>query len=140
MWVARTDMTPVLDRVLDKIEVTDACWIWTGARNNRGYGQIRDENAQMVMAHRAVWEAVVGPIPDGLVLDHLCRVQWCVNPDHLEPVTQAENLLRGTTVNAAHASRTHCPQGHPYAPPHLIIERDGSRKCRTCKNNRRRKR
>lgn len=70
------------------------CWIWTGELNRNGYGRVW-RLGRRVMAHRAMYELLVGPIPEGLVLDHLCRVRCCVNPKHLEPVTVRENTIRG---------------------------------------------
>jgi hypothetical protein len=82
------------ERIWLKIERKDGHWLWTGARTSKGYGKIGIDKA-VVRAHRAVYELLVEPIPDGLVLDHLCRVTSCVNPSHLEPVTQGENVRRG---------------------------------------------
>ena len=89
-----------------------------------------------VLGHRWVWEAFNGPIPDGLVIDHLCRNPACVNPAHLEPVLQRENLLRGDTFQARNASKTECPQGHQYDEANLIRSKDGRRKCKACHRER----
>jgi hypothetical protein len=86
-----------LDRIATKIELAiDGCWTWTGAKASHGYG-----NTARTTAHREVWELLIGPIPDGLTLDHLCRNPLCVNPDHLEPVTCAENLRRARLARSA---------------------------------------
>lgn len=85
------------------------CWIWTGAFT-RAYGAFRDEQSRMVKAH--VW--AFGGKPGGFVLDHLCRTPACVRKTHLELVTPAENTLRGVSVSAVNAAKTHCPKGHPY--------------------------
>jgi hypothetical protein len=83
--------------------------------------------------HRVAYELLVGPIPEGLELDHLCRNTRCVNPEHLEPVTGRENLMRAVSSWAAkNAAKTHCPQGHPYDEENTKVKRDGGRACRAC--------
>ena len=88
--------TPVntMDHFWAKVDKTDTCWLWTSTLNWDGYGQIRMQG-KMRIAHRLSYETLVGPIPGGLELDHLCKVRNCVRPDHLEPVTHAENVARG---------------------------------------------
>lgn len=83
---------------VEKIQFSDSCWLWTGCTNsNGGYGRVYLSNPKRSqVAHRYIWEQVVGPIPAGMELDHLCRVRNCVNPDHLEPVTRGENMRRGS--------------------------------------------
>lgn len=105
-------------------DAPDGCWLWTGGLSVAGYGRIRI-NTVLHYTHRLVYELLAGPIPEGLEIDHLCRVRACCNPAHLEPVTHAENVRRED------ASVTHCPKGHAYEGHNLI--RDGnSRKCRIC--------
>ena len=82
--------------LFDRITVTETCWLWTGPKYHNGYGQARGGRV-----HRLMYEALVGPIPDGLELDHLCRIRECVNPEHLEPVTRAENARRARTRGEA---------------------------------------
>jgi hypothetical protein len=115
-----------------KVERGASCWEWTGARDAYGYGFFRvDSETSMVRPHRWAYEHLRGRIPDGLVLDHLCRNPSCVNPDHLEIVTQAENTRRGNAgINMA--SKTHCPQGHAYEGENLYVSPSGRRHCRTC--------
>lgn len=135
-------LRPALDRFADKIALTDSgCIEWIGGLNGVGYGQFyvgRDSYDQTGKgyAHRWSYEHHVGPIPPGMHLDHLCRNRSCVNPEHLEPVTIRENLLRGETSTAAHAAKTHCPQGHPYEGPNLYVSPSGSRVCRECNRSR----
>lgn len=119
-------------------KVESGCWEWTGHRNAMtGYGAL-NVNRVSTLAHRFSYEMNKGPIPAGLVIDHLCRNRACVNPDHLEVVSQRENCLRGEGISAIRARQTHCANGHPFAPPHLMtyIRNTGNlvRRCRTCLN------
>lgn len=106
------------------------CWLWTASRSD-GYGHFHVSRARMP-AHRYAYELLVGPIPEGLILDHLCRVRHCVNPAHLEPVTSAENTLRGYGMPARNARKTHCKYGHEFTPENTRRTRLG-RECRTCR-------
>lgn len=122
----------------------DECWEWQGSLQRHGYGHIYigkiDGSKRFRSAHRVAYELEVGPIPDGLVLDHLCRNPICVNPSHLEPVTQRINLLRGETVPARRAAKTHCKRGHPFDEENTRIDKKGRRVCRTCASDRQRER
>lgn len=114
---------------LAKIEKTDYCWLWTGAPDSHGYGQT-PLNGRRVMAHRWSYEYHVGPIPEGKILDHLCRNPPCVNPVHLEPVTQKINMERSIT-----GTKTVCAQGHDLTDPANLKRRGGSSdrwRCRPC--------
>lgn len=113
----------------------NGCWEWVGCITRTGYGLARPHGRKGggTQAHRAVYQMMVGPIPEGLVLHHVCRNRLCVRPDHLEAVTQHENLLMDGSTIASQVARTHCPQGHPYAGDNLIA-RDGRRHCRACRN------
>jgi hypothetical protein len=114
-------------------EDENGCWIWSGRQNSNGYGMTTKTNSHTsVVVHRYVYELLVGPIPPGLDLDHLCRVRLCANPKHLEPVTRRENLLRGQTLNGKAAAATHCPAGHPYDGENLHVNPRGHRYCREC--------
>ena len=120
----------------------DGCWKWFGplTRGTHGhYGQI-NVDGQRYKAHRLAWLLFRGPIPDGFHMDHLCRNTRCVNPDHLEPVTQRENNLRSLSPAASNARKTHCIRGHEFTLDNLIIRRNGSRQCRACTNLRARER
>ncbi len=119
------------ERLLAKIKkLPGGCWQWVGAIGTHGYGRFRADGKTQ-QAHRVSYTVHKGPIPAGLDLDHLCRNRGCVNPDHLEPVTRRENLLRGETFTAANAAKTHCPQGHPYDEENTMID-SGGRKCKIC--------
>ena len=120
---------------VDRSGGPDACWPWTANRKPSGYGQFR-LCGRTHRSHRVGYEIQVGPIPDGLVIDHLCRNRACQNAKHLEPVTIGENIRRGDTGKGSNpqAGKTHCPQGHPYSGDNLII-RTGKyrgRRCRAC--------
>jgi hypothetical protein len=125
-----------MQRFWDKVAKTDGCWLWM-ACIDRGYGQFGiDGNVRR--AHRVAYELLVGPIPEGLVLDHLCRNPACVNPAHLEPVTLGENVMRGETISAVNAAKTHCLRGHPFDEENTYGQRGGKgRGCRTCRRERR---
>lgn len=121
-------------RFVEKVDFTTSCWLWTAYRNENGYGRFWHEG-HLRPAHRVSYELLVGSIDPGLVLDHLCRVRHCVNPGHLEPVTERENLVRGTGWAGRHAAKTHCPQGHPYSEANTYTG-NGRRKCRICQHAR----
>lgn len=112
----------------------EECWTWLGSTSTVGYGRLTHEKT-LHMAHRLSYELQVGPIADGLVIDHLCRTTNCVNPAHLEPVTTRTNVLRGIGPSAANTRKTHCPAGHPYAGENLAFYKT-YRMCRTCKRQR----
>lgn len=113
------------DNIAAKIDFGPGCWLWMGATQTRGYGSAA-LNGRTHLAHRLVYELLVGPIPTGLTLDHLCYVKRCVNPNHLEPVTAVENKRRETS------SRTHCLRGHELAGANLRVNGNGHRSCKTC--------
>lgn len=120
------------DRFWAKVtKADDGCWLWTGAVTSRGYGCVGREG-RVFSTHRFAYEALVGPIPAGLTLDHLCRVKVCCNPEHLEPVTAAENVRRHA------ATITHCLAGHEYTPENTLRNSAGHRYCRACSLPRRR--
>ena len=128
-------------RLWSRILLGDDCWEWTGCRSAKGYGLIYKSGATK-RVHRVVYELLVGPIPDGLQLDHLCRNRGCANPSHLDPVDTRENTLRGVGLTSQNAVKTHCAQGHPFTGENLYL-RTGSRRgreCRECKRNWDRKR
>lgn len=135
---------PVTERVKSKVATdSNGCWIWQGYVQANGYAKIGVKlNGKHVMryAHRVMYEETVGPVPEGLDLDHLCRVRRCVNPEHLEPVTRSENLLRGDAgiyARQVTAKKTHCKHGHPlsgdnlYTPPGT-----NKRHCKECNRQR----
>jgi hypothetical protein len=113
----------------------DECWEWTGTSCGR-YGRFYiDETMKAFPAYRFSYELLVAPIPDGLVIDHLCRNPACVNPAHLEPVTHGENILRGIGPTAENAKKTHCKYGHEFTPENTYSRPSypNGRECRECK-------
>ena len=107
------------------------CDLWPGATTRDGYGRHRVQGRH-VYVHVEAWEAIHGPKPAGLELDHLCRVPPCRNVAHLELVTHRENVLRGENPAAWKARQTHCYRGHPLSGENLKIDHHGHRQCRTC--------
>ena len=118
------------------------CWEWIGARDSRGYGNVRI-GRRVQKAHRAVWEAMCGPIDPGYECDHLCRVPWCVNPEHLELVSHAENVRRGAArwvPGALQRAKRRCPHGHAYTKANTYVQPStGGRACWTCSRERKRR-
>lgn len=139
------------ERFWSKVKVQPTgCWRWT-ATGSDGYGLFRI-GERHYRAHRVAYESLVGPIGEGLQLDHQCHTQdvscpggaecphrRCVNPAHLQQATNRENALRGRSFSAENAVKTHCPQGHRYDVNNTYVDRVGWRHCRTCKRDRRRK-
>lgn len=135
------------DRFFSRIERDGDCWLWTGALGGGGYA-LFGANGKRGMAHRWSYEHHVGPIPDGMEIDHVCHTRAvragtceggddcqhrrCVNPAHLDVVTRVENVARGN----GHGRETHCPQGHPYNDENTYITPNGWRDCRRCINRR----
>lgn len=126
-------MSDASERFWSKVRKSDGCWEWTAGRFEDGYGQFWLDGRPR-KAHRVSFEMAGGVIPDGLEIDHLCRNRPCVNPDHLEPVTHQENMIRRA------ASITHCPRGHEYTTTSAYVSPRGTRNCRECDRQRRRAR
>ena len=118
------------------------CLVWCGRHLERGYGRFTIGYAR-AQAHVWAYRNIVGPIPEGMVLDHLCRNRACVNPFHLEPVSLGENVLRGETRAANNKAKTHCPRGHLYAGQNLYVKPRGhgrtSRVCIICRTETKRR-
>lgn len=134
----RNPRRPIEDRLARRRQVTDAgCWLWTGRKNNMGYGNMTltpiAGRGQVRLVHRIAYEHFVGPIPQGMQLDHLCRVRSCFNPEHLEPVTSQANTLRGAGPTAVNAAKTQCVHGHEFTQDNTYLRPGGQRECRTCR-------
>lgn len=114
------------ERILARIIITDTdCWEWPGAINNHGYGVISISVGNLAYVHRLVYEALVGPIPEGKELDHLCENTRCCNPEHLEPKTHLIHMQRNR--------KSHCRHGHLYTPENTYTRPNGKRHCLTCR-------
>lgn len=138
----RRTRAQVIDVLSQNFEIDDnGCWLWTGALTNAAYGRFnwKHEDANVPGAHRVVLHAIGQRVPRDMVVDHLCRVRHCINPDHLEVVAQRENVLRSPIApGAINAAKTHCPQGHEYSPENTYVQlpRKGrmttGRLCKAC--------
>ncbi len=126
----------IQDRIrgLSMADPNSGCWLWIGLLNKDGYAWLGGPPKKAGrLAHRASYEAFINCIPSGLELDHKCRIRCCVNPNHLEPVTHAENVRRG--IIGAQASRANCKWGHPFSGDNLVME-GNKRRCKKCRKNR----
>lgn len=123
-------------RFWNKVDKTDSCWVWTAAKNKKDYG-IFHLRRRTILAHRLSYVISKGDVDEYLKIDHLCRKHYCVNPDHLEPVTQKENVDRGDLSNIAGAhqtAKTKCPRSHYLEYPNLVKSQlvIGKRQCLAC--------
>lgn len=138
-WTAPMRSASTLEWAFARIEIGD-CWVWRGPLDPYGYGRAkRARTDKYRRAHRLIYELLVGAIPDGLTVDHLCRVRACVNPDHMELVTHVENNRRGFSVSAQAARQARCLRGHEFTPENTYRPRGapGTRVCRACQRSRR---
>jgi HNH endonuclease len=140
--MSRWEPLTVEERFWNHVEVTESCWLWTGALNQYGYGNFvvkASRPTKNIGAHRFSHLIFKGPIPKGKEIDHLCKVRRCIHPQHIESVTHRENLMRGETLGALNARKTHCYKGHSLSGDNLLIKYNGFRSCRVCqkKKNRR---
>lgn len=127
-----------LNRFWSKVDTSsgpDGCWLWQAAISSVGYGVVGlgGRANGLFLAHRVSFTIECGQIPEGLQIDHICKVRKCVNPAHLESVTQRENILRGGGMSAIHARQTHCCRGHEFSEANTIIDTLGRRVCRICR-------
>src|SRR3972149_166160 len=125
---------PALTRFIEKYRRTETCWQWTGTHTDTGYGKVFMDR-RLWQAHRAAYVLYIGPIPDGLDIDHLCENKGCVNPEHLRPLDHRTNVLRGNHLFARRSRMTVCEKGlHDLPPANTIPENNGvNRRCRECR-------
>jgi len=135
----KENIEDLIKRILPKILVLKmGCWEWQGRKVKGGYGNI-NVNKKRIGIHRILYKYYYDKLDSRLEIDHLCRNTSCCNPLHLEQVTHKENVLRGFSLNAINARKTHCKRGHPLSGDDIRIEKYGSRRCKKCKNENRMK-
>ena len=139
----------LLDRMSDQFTVDDGCWLWTGRLDDKGYPGSIHSNGRRRRPYQLLYELLVGPIPKGMTLDHLCHTsvatdcaamfaakkcphRRCVRPDHLEPITQAEQVQRGRSPWRQRSLQTHCYRGHAFDDENTYVTLKGQRNCRAC--------
>ncbi|MDX3575967.1 HNH endonuclease signature motif containing protein [Streptomyces sp. FL07-04A] len=123
----------MIDRIMAKVSKSaNGCWIYTGTLDKDGYATFSMHGVGTRRVHRLMYEAKVGSIPEGMEIDHLCRVRNCVNPEHLEAVTRRENSLRSESFAAINARKTHCIHGHEFTSENTYTKPNGHRQCRQC--------
>lgn len=123
----------MIDAFWSRVDPTGFCWEWVGSVSRSGYGQFWSVSKDAYEpAHRVGYELLIGAVPEGLCLDHLCRNRKCVNPDHLEPVSLGENVLRGFGPGALNARKVSCKRGHSLSGEN-VYHRSGKRYCRECR-------
>lgn len=133
-----TNRTELQQRIVSRMRIEDhgfssPCWVSNRAKCRGGYTQFVYPGGRHTQTHRAAYELFVGDIPEGLVIDHLCRVPACCNPDHLEPVTHRTNMRRGTAPSAVTANTNRCKRGHELTADNTYRKRNGERNCLLCK-------
>ncbi|PYQ25660.1 MAG: HNH endonuclease [Acidobacteria bacterium] len=132
------DIEAAFEKLLGRIEQSPTgCWLYTGGIGDHGYARFYlprrgSKRPRLRWGHQVAYELFIGSVPAGRQLDHTCRVRHCINPTHVEPVTQKINLLRGVGFSAINARKTHCPEGHPYDSLNTWHRQTGARRCRTC--------
>lgn len=129
-------LAPPEVRFWRKVHITPGCWLWQGKPDKGGYGVLNVTDGKRMLAHRFSYELHAGPIPEGLHIDHLCKVTMCVNPAHLEAVTPYENWRRSDSPATIASRKTHCKRGHPLSGDNLRLvrsSRDPERMWRQCK-------
>jgi|SRR5690606_18642277 len=127
-------MKTLEQRFWPKVDTRGICWEWTAARGGfrNGYGVIGRQDGGSRYAHRVAWELLVGPIPEELTIDHLCRNTLCVNPDHMEIVPRGVNTLRAYNFSGINSRKTHCKRGHAFDSDNTHLTPTGRRNCRAC--------
>ena len=121
-----------IERFWEKVCITETCWLWIGAKNRRGYGAFHLGTNLNKEAHRFAYETLIGDVPIGKELDHLCRNPSCIKTEHLEPVVHFTNVQRGDSPPSHNIKKSHCPRGHPYDLTNTFWTRRGGRMCKEC--------